>query len=237
MTAKNIASSFDRLDHRSFGPPEAQGRRHWRHQAPRYSLGKLRRLARSAMIRRRSTILVAVFLACVPVAPGQRVAHDWAERLVRNVRSSSFPELARKDIRVDPFTSDSDYFQARFSIPRFLLGRRMCYSIRVNSGAPLFTASEEARRAIVAHELAHIAYYANGNRLHLLGLLRLAGKGFRQRFEKCADVEALRRGYAQGLKQYRIWLYEYVPPGALMEKKRDYLSPDEIDALERSTRK
>ena len=189
------------------------------------------------MSRCRSTILVAAFLACVPVAPGQPVAPEWAERLVRSVRSSSFPELAKKDICIDQFTSDSDYFQARFSIPRFILGRRMRYVIRVNSGATLLTVPEEARRAILAHELAHLAYYAKGNRLHLLSLLRFPGKGYRERFEKRADVEALRRGYAQGLKQYRIWLYEHVSPSSLMEKKRDYLSPAEIDALERTTRK
>ena len=189
------------------------------------------------MSRCRSTILVAAFLASVAVAPGQPVAPEWAERLVRNVQSSSFPELAKADIRIDQFTSDSDYFQARFSIPRFILGRRMRYVIRVNSGATLLTASEDATGAIVAHELAHLAYYAKGNRLHLLGLLRFPGKGFRERFEKRADAEALMRGYSQGLKQYRIWLYEHVPPSSLMEKKGDYLSPDEIDALERKTRK
>ena len=159
------------------------------------------------------------------------------ERLVRDVQSSSFPELANKDIRVGRFTSDSDYFQARFSLSRFLLGRRMQYLIRVNSGATLLTAPEEARRAIIAHELAHLAYYAKGNRLHLFGLLRFPGKKFRERFEKRADIEALSRGYAQGLKQYRVWLYEHVPPSALPEKKRDYLSPDEIDALGHPARK
>ena len=185
----------------------------------------------------RSTVLVSVFLTCLPVAPGQPVAPEWAERLVRNVQSSSFPELAAKDIRVDQFTSDSDYFQARFSLSRFIFGCRMRYVIRVNSGATLLSAPEGARRAIVAHELAHLAYYAKGNRLHLLGLWRFARKGYRERFEKRADLEALRRGYAEGLKQYRIWLYGHIPPSSLMEKKRDYLSPDEIDALERPTRK
>ena len=121
------------------------------------------------------------------------------------------------------FTSDSDYFQARFSLSRFFLGRKMQYLIRVNSGTTLLTAPEEARRAIIAHELAHLAYYANGNRLRLLGLLRFPGKNFRERFEKRADVVALSRGYAQGLKQYRVWLYEHVPPNALLEKKRDSL--------------
>ena len=109
--------------------------------------------------------------------------------------------------------------------------------VRVNSGATLLTAPEEARRAIVAHELAHIAYYAEGNRLHLLRLLQFPGKNFRKRFERRADVEALRRGYAQGLKLYRVWLYQHVPPGALEAKKRDYLSPNEIDALDQQNRK
>jgi hypothetical protein len=172
----------------------------------------------------------------MPVARSQQGAPEWAKRLVRDVRSSSFPELAHKDIRVGQFTSDSDYFQARFSLSRFFLGRKMQYLIRVNSGTTLLTAPEEARRAIIAHELAHLAYYANGNRLHLLGLLRFPGKNFRERFEKRADVVALSRGYAQGLKQYRVWLYKHVPPNALLEKKRDCLSPDEIDALG-STRK
>jgi hypothetical protein len=113
----------------------------------------------------------------------------------------------------------------------------MRYMVRVNSGATLQTAPEEARRAIVAHELAHIAYYAKSNRLHLLSLLRFPGKGFKERFERRADLEALRRGYAQGLKVYRVWLYQHVPSRALAEKKRDYLSPDEIDRLEGAIRK
>src|SRR5690242_2363960 len=53
--------------------------------------------------------------------------------------------------------------------------------IRVNSGTTLLTAPEEARRAVIAHELAHLAHYAKGNRLHLLGLWRFAGKGYRER--------------------------------------------------------
>jgi hypothetical protein len=64
----------------------------------------------------------------------------------------------------------------------------MRYVILVNSAAELLTAPEEGRRAIVAHELAHVAYYARGNRLRLLGLLRFLCKGFREQFEKTADM-------------------------------------------------
>jgi hypothetical protein len=185
------------------------------------------------MIPGRSIALASILLAGMPLARGQTKAPEWAQRLVRDVRTSSFPELAKEDIRVRQFASESDYFQARFSIWRFILGRRMRYVIRVNSGATLLTAPEEGRRAIVAHELAHLAYYGHGNRVHLLSLLRYPSRGFRERFEKGADIEAVRRGYAQGLRQYRIWLYGRVPLGALAKKRRDYLSPDEIDTLQR----
>ena len=35
-----------------------------------------------------------------------------------------------------------------------------------------------------SHTKAHVAYYAEQNRLRLFGLTRLASKGFRERFEK-----------------------------------------------------
>jgi len=108
----------------------------------------------------------------------------------------------------------------------------MNYVIRVNSAAALLAAPEEGKRAIIAHELAHVAHYANGNRLRLLGLIRLASKGFREQFEKRADLEALQRGYAAGLKQYRIWLYQHVSASALDEKRRDYLTPEETEAMQ-----
>ncbi|HJZ97285.1 MAG TPA: hypothetical protein VKE70_12325 [Candidatus Solibacter sp.] len=175
----------------------------------------------------------AVFLAGALLAQAQSKAPEWAERLVHEVRSSSFPELLDRDIRVRQFAGSSDYFQARFGIWRFLTLSRMHYVIRVNSAAALISGPEEGKRAIIAHELAHVAYSANGNRLRLLGLIRLASPGFRERFEKRADVEALRRGYAQGLRQYRIWLYQHVSAGVLNEKRRDYLTPEEIDAIQR----
>jgi len=194
-------------------------------------------MANRAVALGRSRTLAAVLFAGVRLAYGQTKAPEWAERLVGEIRSSSFPELAKKDIRVRLFGGESDYFQARFSISRFIFMRRMQYVVRVNSGATLHTAPEEGRRAILAHELAHLVYYAKGNRLHLLTLLRFPSKAFRERFEKGADLEAIKRGYAQGLRQYRAWLYRHVPPDALAEKRRDYLSPDEIDAVQRQIRK
>jgi len=161
----------------------------------------------------------AVFVAGALLAQAQTKAPEWAERLVREVRSSSFPELLDKEVRVRQFAGSSDYF------------------ICVNSAAALIAAPEEGKRAIIAHELAHVAYYANGNRLRLFGLIQLGSKSFRERFEKRADIAALERGYAQGLKQYRIWLYQHVSAGVLQEKRRDYLTPEEIDAIQQQVRR
>ena len=182
---------------------------------------------------RSSVRVAAIFVAGAIFAQAQTKNPEWAERMILEVRSSSFPELRNRDIRVRQFDSSTDYFQARFGIWRFLTLRRMQYVIRVNAADALRAASEDGRRAIIAHELAHVAYYAKGNRLRLFGLIRLASQGFRERFEKRADLDALRRGYAQGLKEYRVWLYQQVTGGVLDEKKRDYLTPEEIDAIQR----
>lgn len=174
-----------------------------------------------------------MFLAAALLAQAQTKAPEWAERLVREVSSSSFPQLHDRDIGVRQFSGSSDYFQARFNHWRFLTLRKMHYGIRVNSAASLLAAPEKGKRAIIAHELGHVAYYANANRLRLFGLIRLGSKGFRERFEKRADVEALRRGYAPGLKEYRTWLYQHVSASVFHEKRSDYLTPEEADAIQR----
>ena len=51
------------------------------------------------------------------------------------------------------------------------------------------------------------------------------------RFERRADLNAIACGYGSGLKAYRAWLYNHVPAEKLAEKRRDYFSPEEIDAI------
>jgi hypothetical protein len=180
-----------------------------------------------------SALAPVLLIATASLVSGQTSGPEWATRLVHDVTGASFPELLKTDIRVQQFGSPSDYFQARFSILRLITGRRMQYVIHVNSAVALASAPDEGKRAIVAHELAHVAYYARGSRLRLFGLIRLASGRFREEFEKNADIEALRRGYAQGLKQYRLWLYQHVPADVLQKKKTEYLTPDEIDAIQK----
>jgi Zn-dependent protease with chaperone function len=179
----------------------------------------------------KTTRAFVFLLASASLSADQREANaQWVEPLIDSVRGASFSQLSGVTIEMRAFHSDSDYFQARFSILHFLLPGKMHYAVRVNNDASLRRVSDDAIRAIIAHELAHVRYYASGSRLRLLGLVRLTRSGYRRKFERKADLEAVRLGYARGLKEYRQWLYQHVPPKALAEKKRDYLSPEEIDA-------
>jgi hypothetical protein len=86
-------------------------------------------------------------------------------------------------------------------------------------------------RSILAHELAHLEELSQGNRIRLFRLTGLLLKGWTARFERRADLTALARDYGLGLKAYRTWLYDHIPAAALEEKRRDYFSPDEVDAI------
>ena len=95
-----------------------------------------------------------------------------------------------------------------------------------DQGAP-----EEGLRAIIAHELEHVFYFSKRSRVRTLSVAGLASRGFTARFERRADLGALGRGYGSGLIVYRQWLYQHIPDSALTEKRRDYFSPEEIDAI------
>jgi hypothetical protein len=125
--------------------------------------------------------------------------------------------------------------KARFGLPQFFFSR-MRYLVFVNPKVFELGAPDDVVRAIVAHELAHILYFKKRNRMQLLGLMRLTSKGFTRRFERWADLTAISRGYAEGLKNYRMWLYQHIPASRLAEKRRNYFSPEEIDAILDATR-
>jgi hypothetical protein len=165
------------------------------------------------------------------------------ERAVNHIRDiiadlvrTSYPELVGTSIEVKPFVSRSDYFQSRFSIGAFLTRRQMQYILRVNPAIEDRDCPETAIRAIVAHELAHMLSFKRRNRLALLGLIRLASADNTREFERRTDLLAISRGYSEGLKEYRRWLYRNVPKQSLPEKYRDYFSPEELDAINEKLR-
>jgi hypothetical protein len=170
--------------------------------------------------------------AAKPDKSTPEVAIKQTRLIVEEVIKTSYPELVKADIQVNTFHDDADYFRTLFSFNRFLLGRKMRYFIRVNPRLFELAAPEAGVRAIIAHELGHVLDFQNKNRVKLLRLVRLSSKDYTARFERRTDLQAIARGYAEGLKAYRLWLYRNVPAKKLAEKKRNYFSPEEIDAIQ-----
>lgn len=152
--------------------------------------------------------------------------------VVDEIIKAAYPELAKADIQLKTFTSEADYFRTIFSFKRFLFGQRMRYFISVNPRVFELAAPEAGIRAIIAHELGHVYDFHGKNRLRLFGLLRLSSKKYTAQFERRTDLQAIGRGYAEGLKAYRVWLYQHVPAKKIAEKKRNYFSPEEIEAIQ-----
>jgi len=153
-----------------------------------------------------------------------------ARVLADEIIAASYPEFKTLDIRIKPFRSRSDYFKVRFGIPQYFFAQ-MRYLLFINPRVFELQAPEAGVRAIIAHELGHVAYFRMRNRVRLVGLVRLTSKRFTAEFERWADLKAISLGYGEGLKEYRRWLYQNVPASKLSEKQRNYFSPDEIDAI------
>ena len=152
--------------------------------------------------------------------------------LLNTVRAASYPDLPARSFRVKPLQSDFDYLQTRFTLASFFFRRRLTYLVMLNPRLTGRGVPPEALRAILAHELAHAQYYQSRPRWRLAGLARLLSTGYRIRFERGADLTAIELGYGPGLKQYREWLYLNIPPERVWEKKRDYFTPQEIEAID-----
>jgi integrase len=131
---------------------------------------------------------------------------------------------------------DSVYLEGRFTLVSFLFARHLRYLVLFNPEAAARQVPADALEAIMAHELAHIEYYDRRRRIALLGLIRLVRASFTVRFERGADLRAIALGYGPGLESYRRWLYRNIPASRIAQKKRDYFSPEEIEAILRAAR-
>jgi hypothetical protein len=185
------------------------------------------------MIKTFGKIWLAAILLSFPIAVFSQTnsAVEKTQKIIGEVIEKSYPELKNAKIEVKTFQSDSNYFKSQFSISRFLTFQKINYVIFVNPQVFGRGAPENGIRAILAHELAHVLYYKRKNRFELFGLASLTNKTFTAKFERKADLESIARGYGEGLKVYRQWLYQNIPLKNIEAKKRDYFSPEEIDLM------
>jgi hypothetical protein len=185
---------------------------------------------------RRNVLIAAVLATAVSAraSAGDCLAkiHETASR----VAARSYPSLRQKEIGVETFKSDFDFFQAR---PRRAWGslEKRRYVVRVNVAVCADPPSDSAVEAVLAHELAHLDSYTRMSRLQLIGLgwryLTDRDGAFVRDYERATDAAAAKAGYAAGLIAYREWVLKNLSPENARRKARMYLDADEIQQAAR----
>lgn len=186
-------------------------------------------------------ILILIVFTASPSLPLYSQSADYsntAYSLVSGkllaVSARSFPEIKTEKLKIKLFHSESNFFKARFSICRYLTFQRMRHNVYVNPVVLERKLPEVALEAVLAHELSHVAYYTRKNRFELLGLVRLLNGKATVEFERKADLDAIGRGFGEGLIAYRRWLYQQISPKEEAAKRKIYFSPAEIELIMRA---
>lgn len=141
-------------------------------------------------------------------------------------------ELRGVEVGLAPLPGETDFFNAGVDLTTAdLPGMERRYIIRANSA--IFSGDEPpigATTAILAHELQHVLDYTAMSGDELVDFALEYSEGDISTYERATDEAVLERGCATGLKAYREWLYEQIDAEAEAAKRRDYYTPEEIDA-------
>lgn len=158
--------------------------------------------------------------------------------LVNELIDLSFPELlgAKADGRIQyhSFHSDDYFVKTSFVSGYLKASEQRVYSIDTNpklfhTFLPVLPRpSLRAVQGILAHELMHLIDYEAASTTALLKVLK--DEVFNPNdYERATDERAFERGYAQGISEYRKWLYGRLDEKALKTKKKRYYTPEEIE--------
>ncbi|MDR3607335.1 MAG: hypothetical protein P4M08_08140 [Oligoflexia bacterium] len=156
---------------------------------------------------------------------------------VLSLKDRFFPDLKGLDPRIEVFQGGTDFLRANLRPwTAFLPADRREYLLQVNQALLADPPPPLALDAILVHELTHLRDYRG------MSPPRLVWFGLKYflfpitAYERQTDENALKLGQACGLIAYRRWLYAHEQGAALVAKRRDYYTPEEILAWLRSNR-
>lgn len=157
------------------------------------------------------------------------------QQITIDLIKEKFPQLGGVYIELQEFSEDGYYLQAH---PRFytLVGPRSEreYVLEINQELYECSPSKSALKSIIAHELTHISGYEEMTLGEIINLgINYTSKEKRARYERQTDMNVIELGLADGLIEYRQWLYQRLNSEELELKKYYYLTPKEILALKR----
>lgn len=132
-------------------------------------------------------------------------------------------------IKIREFDSDSYFLKTFFKLGHILKEKRI-YFLDINTKLYNCAPAKIALDAILAHELKHIEDYKDSNSLQLIKLgLKMVRKKSRSKYERATDYHIMSQGMAEGIKEYRNWIYKRLSKKALKKKKCYYYTPGEIN--------
>lgn len=147
------------------------------------------------------------------------------------VARSAYVSLDGVAINLFALSSSSVFFQANLDITTIEeppLERS--YSLQYNPALFDDPPSRAAVGAILVHELKHILDYTEMSAEELVDFTVWYLSEDVSEYERATDEYALEAGCGEGLIAYREWLYDHIPPDAIASKRRDYYTPEEIEA-------
>jgi len=152
--------------------------------------------------------------------------------IIDKLKSDSFPELLNTRIELGSVESDSVFLESRPKLFSLFWPFKIRYLVNINpklyeAELPLF-----ALEGILAHELAHTSFYISKGRFGTImtGLVFL-NHDKHVAFERSTDIDAITRGYGEGIKMYRQIMFRNLSQAQKKIKAERYYTDEEIDSL------
>lgn len=153
------------------------------------------------------------------------------QKHITGIVETDFPELQKVKIEIKNFKSNAYFLQANLKMETLLNHPlKRTYVVEVNHklyGCPPTT---KGLVAILVHELQHVSDYTKMSSAEVVSFAAKysTNKKFRTKYERETDLKAMEKGFGKGLIDYRNWIYQWLTPKELKNKKRYYYSPEEI---------
>jgi hypothetical protein len=147
------------------------------------------------------------------------------------VRAALYPELAVNLVTLDPTDSPEDYFVMSVDLGEGSgSGDERAFLLRYSTVQFADPMPYSGLGAILVHELKHAVDFRDMSSQQLVDFALWYSEGDYASYERETDEAVLEAGCGQGLIDFRLWLYDHVDAETLLEKQRDYYTPEEIAA-------
>jgi hypothetical protein len=168
--------------------------------------------------------------AAVAIKP----ASEQIMQVFHELRKKHFPELSALKLSIKPTLQPDVYFATDVVVGTvFNEPAAREYVFYLNPSLAKQMPPALALEGILVHELEHFKDYMHMSAFDLAGLYLgvTYSDSYASRYERATDLKAMEKGYSEGIKAYRVWIYSQLKTEEeLALKKSKYYTPEEIDA-------